>query len=358
MKITGDLSNGRYYLELAVEELPEGSLMSFDLVKQSESLVSFSSVEGVVHNGAVVSYDKFVKGDLLAYLVNFDENLVKVYKNGLSVYSAELSDADTLNFSLKLGAENQLVSIVANPEIPEGHNLMAAGFTKKAKKGAIRQLLAEEEKQDYHIKYKVVPVFLNRTENVLESQKAFMNPEQLEQWESYKNKFLELFRNGTASELVMYLDEYSLSKSKQAIDLANEDINPGQKELIYYRQLEKCSVEDMRELYKILQKFNKNVTSNLNLINLHIENKESITKVQSVFIGARQYIFYQVKKDKLQGVIGSTHSDVRPNITVDRTKAKFKKDRGEIDSQGQFSIFGQIFRALVNNENRMYRNSE
>jgi hypothetical protein len=358
VKTTGELNNGRYYLELSVQEMPEGSLISFDLVKQSESLVSFSSVEGVLHNGNLVSSDKFEKGDSLAYLVNFDENVVKVYKNGYSVYSGELSDADTLNFSLKLGAENQLVNIVANPDIPEGHNLMAAGFTKKAKKGALRQLLADEEKQDYHIKYKVVPVFLNRTESVLESQKAFLNPEQLEQWGSYKNKFLELFRNGTASELVMYLDEYSLSKSKQAIDLANEDINPGQKELIYYRQLEKSSVEDMRELYKILQKFNKNVTSNLNLINLHIENKESITKVQSVFIGARQYIFYQVKKGKLDGVISSTHSDPRPNITVDRPKANFKKNRGEVDSQGQFSIFGQIFRALANNENRQFRNSE
>jgi hypothetical protein len=51
-------------------------------------------------------------------------------------------------------------------------------------------------------------------------------------------------------------------------------------------------------------------------------------------------------------VIGSTHSDVRPNITVGRSKANFKKKRSEVDTLGQFSIFGQIFHALAQKENR------
>ncbi len=42
--------------------------------------MNLRSVEGVVHNGAVVSNEKFVKGDLLDYLVKFDENVVKYAK--------------------------------------------------------------------------------------------------------------------------------------------------------------------------------------------------------------------------------------------------------------------------------------
>ena len=135
VKTTGDLNNGSYYLELLVEELPEGSLLSFNLVKQNEPLVSFSSVDGKMLNGNNLAYEKFTKGDSLANLVNLEENSLKVFKNGSAVYTTELTETETLNFSVKFGAEHQLVSIVANPEIPEGYNLMASGFTKKAKKG-------------------------------------------------------------------------------------------------------------------------------------------------------------------------------------------------------------------------------
>lgn len=77
-----------------------------------------------------------------------------------------------------------------------------------------------------------------------------MSQEQIEQWENeYKPKFSAFFKDGTSEQLVSYLDEISLAKGYNVLELTDENINPGERELVYYEQLEKISVEDMREIY-------------------------------------------------------------------------------------------------------------
>ena len=83
-----------------------------------------------------------------------------------------------------------------------------------------------------------------------------------------------------------------------------------------------------------------------------------MTDLQRVFIGARCYIFFALKKGLLQDLMSKSNNDQREDITIDRPKAARHRDRKDVDIQGQFSIFGQIYRHLMKYANKQYRNSE
>lgn len=366
VKVTGELGNARYYFEVQLNEMPQGSLLALEVVKGTNILASFDSISGA-KVGDVVTDVSFREGDRIGvYLTMQQKAEVKFSKNGSWVATGQLNSETNINFNLKLGAAGQSCQIVTQPEIPEGENLMRTSVFRKKVKRSVLQIVGaligksdEEDKNEYHIKFKASPLYSGRNEDIIKVQKSYMNPTQLEQWESsFKDKYLTLFKNNTGAELVMYLDEYSLNKGRNPLELTVEEINPGPRELIYYTQLEKCPIDDMRELYKILQSFNNKIKDNLALINLHIESREDITLVQKVFIGARNYIFYSLKKDRFTSLLNSTNSDSRPSIQVDRTRAGRRKLRGDVDTQGQFSCFGQIYRALLEKPHREYRNSE
>jgi hypothetical protein len=366
VKVMSELGNAKYYLEVQVTEMPQESLMALELLKGTNVLASFNSISGA-NLGQESQYASFREGDRIGIYLNMeDKATVKFSKNGYWVFTGQFDPETNINFNLKLGAAGQSCSIVTNPELPDGESLMRTAVHRKKVKRSMLQIVGsligkgdEEDKNEYSIKFKACPVYSGRNERIIEVQKSYMSPAQLEQWEtSFKDKYLSLFKNNTGAELVMYLDEYSLNKGKNPLELTPDDINPGPRELIYYTQLEKCSVEDMRELYLILQSFNNKIKNNLALINLHIDSREEITMVQKVFIGARNYIFYSLKKDRFTSILTSTNSDARPSIQVDRTRAGRRKLRGDVDSQGQFSCLGQIYRATLEKPHREFRNSE
>jgi hypothetical protein len=117
------------------------------------------------------------------------------------------------------------------------------------------------------------------------------------------------------------------------MELNEEQLNPEEKDLIYFKQLEKVPKEEIRELYEILKIFNQNVTNILPLLDLHIEARNKMTMIQKSFVGSRCYIFDELKKKQFNDFITKTNVDTRASITIDRPKAARHKQRGAVDTQ-------------------------
>ena len=117
------------------------------------------------------------------------------------------------------------------------------------------------------------------------------------------------------------------------MELNDEQLNPEEKDLIYYKQLETVPLDEIRELYQVLKIFNQNVNSVLPLLDLHIENRGKMTLIQKSFVGSRSYIFDELKKKQFNDFITKTNVDARPSITIDRPKAARHQQRGAIDTQ-------------------------
>ena len=179
-----------------------------------------------------------------------------------------------------------------------------------------------------------------------------------DKWESHRSVYLELFVSGAAEELVIYLDQFCPLKSKSPLELTKADIAPTKEELIYYPELEKLADNQdlIYKLYVMLQNFNKRVEGSLYLFDLHLG--EHLTDMQKIFIGCRGYFFFKIKNDLLSKFLEKTKTDSRAEIPIDRPKASRHRLKGETDVAGQFSIFGQIYRALSGVNNKGFRNPE
>jgi hypothetical protein len=49
-----------------------------------------------------------------------------------------------------------------------------------------------------------------------------------------------------------------------------------------------------------------------------------------------------MKNEKFNSVLSDTGTDGRPEIRLNRGKANILRQRGKMDSQGVFSVFGQL----------------
>ena len=209
-------------------------------------------------------------------------------------------------------------------------------------------------------KFTATAEFKGRSQEVIDAVISLAAPEIKTEWANdYLPKFTNYFKIGAVEQLVMYLDELvSKVANKEILKLTNEDINPTPEELIYYPDLEKVPIDDIRELYQILVIFNNEVSKDMSLINLRIDSYETMTEMQRVFMGSRNYIFFMIKNKTFREVLTKSNCDARPEITVDRPKAMRHRYRKDVDSLGQFSIFGQIYRALATKRNNEFRNPE
>lgn len=156
----------------------------------------------------------------------------------------------------------------------------------------------------------------------------------------------------------MYLDELSVKADKNLLEFLPEDLSPEAKDLALYPNLEKVPLEDMRELMTIIIEFNKKINSFLTLLDLKMSSREKMTEMQRALVGARNFMFFRMKKDIMQEILEKTKTTNQDEITIDRPMAARHRDKGEIDVKGQFSIYGQLYRIFNQKANSNYRNPE
>jgi len=348
------ITYGQYYVEAQIKSGGQIGLGIFSSSsKASKDIEDPKQVcyysDGRVKNQSTNQAKEFGEGSTIGVYVNMDLLQVQFYLNGEVVFSdpnlQPLNEGENYTFAAILTTSSQSITLSQSPNLPSGLDLM--------------KIDEDRETQEYGYKIKVVPEFKGRHPDVIKSVLSFMNEESKKEWfEVYKPKYSHLFKCGAVDQLVIYLDEFSQMKGKDILKLTNDDLTPTEAELIYYPELEKLSVDEIRQLYQIILDFNKRIENSLYLFNLHIESYESMNELQRVFMGSRNYIFFILKNTLLKDCLGKTNSDVRTEITVDRPKAMRHRHRKDVDVNGQFSIFGQVYRGLITKGNRDFRNAE
>ena len=298
--------------------------------------------EGTVEE---LKVDPYGENDIIGIFVDFESNAVEFYKNDSLVTRIQgklLENLETQSYKFVgvLYAAEQSLSILAGH--PSHLNLLS--------------ISSDLVSKEWGYKFKVTPEFKGRSYHAVQNFLASSPEEFNTNWTAYKNKYIAAFQSNAAEELVSYIDQFSASKGKEPTAITQEEIEPQESELVYYPELEKLSKEDIKKLFLIIQQFNKRVENSLYLFNLNIG--ENISDMQKVLLGSRNYIFFKLKNDIFKKVLEKTKNDIRTEINIDRPKAARHRLKKEIDSEGQFSIFGQIYRAMAAVENKGYRNSE
>lgn len=340
-----EFNAGKHFVEVTVNtEGRVGLGFAFKSTVENKQIENESSV--LVYSDT----DNFTVGDVIGSYADFDAGEFKFYKNGAHFATRPTGfpiteETEALKFVTILTAINQAVTISANPAIPAEIDIL--------------NVTSDAESALWGYKFKITPEFKGRNIKLIESYLGFGTEELKTEWRDvYAPKFKHLFKTGAAEQLVNYLDEFTQSKGKDVLSLTPEEIDPTEAELIYYPELEKVSKEDLRGLYQILANFNKRVDSSLYLFNLHIDSYQSMSELQRVFTGSRNFIFFKIKNTLFKDTLTKTNVDSRAEINIDRPKAARHRDRKEVDTLGQFSVFGQIFRNMISKTNKEFRNSE
>lgn len=79
-------------------------------------------------------------------------------------------------------------------------------------------------------------------------------------------------------------------------------------------------------------------------VNLDITKNKSF--IQKLYIEARNYLFEHEKSIKFKECLQKSFTNNMFSLTVDRTKAAAMKNRGKVDHEGGWSVFGQLTRIL------------
>jgi len=349
-EIAQDLRVGRNYIEIEVKSsnpVKLGLALKSKLKDvESEGCLFYSSDGNVcLPDGEVVCLEAYGKGDIIGIYSDVLKQETWFFKNEKGVkFGFNLSPEDEpVYFTAFLSKEGDSLRINENCTWPEELQMLNP---------------REEPTEKWGYRFKALPAYDRQKIDQVDSILSYLSAEDKEQWEAYYNKFSQLIVNGVAEQLVMYLDEFSASKGINILELDPNEIKPTPNELIYYPDLEKVPKEDLQSLFKILVSFNKETQSFLNFFNLHIDSLEKLDKFQKAFIGCRSFIFFKIKNEPFKAILDKTNTDVKPEITIDRPKASRHRQRKDVDVQGQFSIFGQIYRNMIQSSNRDLRNSE
>ena len=353
---TGEnLTAGKNLIEVVVNSLGKVALgFALNANVETKDLDNYYTVlynsDGIVtYHREEVKVEEFTMGDVISCFFDFDRLTLAFYKNGRKVFdgiSEPLENGSSLNLVAVLNDEKQSLSISGELKFPIDVELIRNNDPAAT--------------NTWGYKFNANFEFKGRGSEITKAVLKMVSQDLTSEWSSeYLPKFSTYFKNGVAEQLVMYLDEW-ISKvvEKHILKLAIEDINPTPEELIFYPDLEKVPIDDMRELYQILLLFNNEISKDMNMINLHIESNDDMSELQRVFMGSRNFIFFNSKYSIFKEILGKTNSDSRPEITVDRPKAMRHRHRKDVDTNGQFSIYGQIFRAINLKTNQEFRNSE
>ncbi|OMJ88244.1 hypothetical protein SteCoe_9826 [Stentor coeruleus] len=352
--IQNQLTCGRYYCEFEFTTIADKTLVVPFVAKESinrtqsvlGSCAGYKNTGNIIVGSNTTSCKGFKTSEIIGMYLDFTKPEVRFYKNKLLVAACKIDlSNEPYRFGVMLSQAGQDVKVYSTSEPPEDVDLLG-----------VRQQLRYGHGQSWGYKFKVTPIFSDRTKECMEQALKHASEEDRNKWKEYYEKFSTSLRNGAAEELVTYIDESVISLGKSSMSFASTDINPSPESLIYYKNLEKLPVKDIQELYKIIKLFNSNVKSNLSMFNLHIS--ETPTDLQKAFLRARKYIFFDIKKDLFNTQLDKTKNDSRPDIIVDRTKAMRYKSLGRIDTQAQFSVFGQVLRSMNQKNNTDFRNTE
>ena len=288
-----------------------------------------------------IAGEAWATGDVIGCLVGIEENIVNFYRNNNLVASLQgkLQDIPYKFVGVLNGIEQAL-------EITPGHPETVDLFT----------ISSDAVSTAWGYKLKVIPEFKGRSFSSLNTYLSAITEEQRGNWGTYKSVMTEAFQNNTAEELVSYIDQYSAAKGKDPLSMTIEEVEPTESELIYYPDLEKLGKDNIKKLFAVLLHFNKRVDNSLYLFDLSIG--DFVNDMQKVLLGSRSYIFFRLKNELFKKALDKSKNDIRTEINIDRPKAARHKSKKEVDSEGQFSIFGQIYRAMAAIDNRGYRNAE
>jgi hypothetical protein len=349
-------SSGKHYISLQISKLPAKSAMLIgfipDSLERSQSMIGnntlvYRNIGNAFFSGQSVACKTFVEGDELGAYIDFSSKEVRFYKNSVQTASSHFElPVQDYKFAVMFTAEGQEVKLLNERIVPEDIDLLNVPRS------------SEMVSASWGLKIKVRPIYVGRNIKHMESLLSRANPEILKKWNEYRPKYVKYFQDGTAEELVRYLDELGAKSEKKTMQMNPEDLNPNPKDLVYYRSLEKLKLEDMRELFRIVKKFNQNVEDELPLFDLHVENEQYLTEIQRIVMASRNILFLDNKKTLLQGMLDKTKTDNSSEITIDRPKALRNKERGVVDTEGQISVFGQIYRAINSKPNNAFRHPE
>ncbi|CAG9317539.1 unnamed protein product [Blepharisma stoltei] len=349
---TARVENGRHYAEVKICSEEEVGVGFFHQSSIEENKAEDQRQAIYYSTGKISSHDSgtdgFTTGDTIGCYIDMEAKQIMFFKNGIFLIrfiNENIAIGETYKFGAVLTVQNQSLAIIADPNIPNEIDILNP--------------VEAPDKEEWGYKVKVVPSFRGRNAKITESILSFLSEETQKEWkDGYRAKFLQLFKSGAADQLVIYLDEMTQAKGLEVLQLTPENLNPTADELIYYPELERLSKDDITELYKILVNFNSRIENLLYLFNLHVESYSSMTELQRVFMGSRNYIFFKLKNGLLKEGLSKTACESRTEITVDRPKAARHRHRKDVDVNGQFSVFGQVYRLMLTKGNREYRNSE
>lgn len=359
LQVTGlALQAGRHYIEFLVKKVKDADKLQIGLIPDTservgsiikENTVCYQSNGSVYINNAEKTVDSIKPLDKVGIYMDLEKSLIIIYKNSIEICSSQFNIESTKNyvFAVSFDSDKQEIIILKKPNIPNEIDLL--GIHKDILPGAVGK--------EWGYKFKVTPYFTGQSKmKVVEC----LTKVQLEKWKAYIDKHLSCISKATEEQLVQYIDEFCTSKKKDPMKLDPEEISPTPQDLRHYRLLEELSVPDLKDMFKIILYFNKQVEKILPLISLDLtsSSRDSLDELQKLFLSTREYIFSTLKNNMFNSVISSTNSDSRPDISVDRTKAMRIKYSGKVDSQAIISLFGQIYRAINSTPPRNFRNHE
>jgi hypothetical protein len=359
LQVTGlALQAGRHFVEFLVKKVKEGDKLQVGMIPDTqertgslvkETTVCYQSSGSVFVNGSEKTVEPIRATDRVSFFVDLEKSQVSVYKNLVEVFTGPINPEHSKNyvFAVSFDSDKQEVLIVKKPTIPGDIDLI--GVNREVQAGAVAK--------EWGYKFKVTPCFTgNQKMKVIEC----LPDRQLEKWKGYIDKYLNNISKATEEQLVQYVDEFCAGKKKDPMKLDPEEIAPSQQDLRHYRLLEDIQVVDLREMFKMILSFNKQIEKILPLISLDLttSSRESLDELQRLFLSTREYIFATLKNNMFNAVISGTNSESRPDVSIDRTKAMRMKYSGKIDSQAIVSIFGQLYRAINNSPPRNFRNQE
>ena len=329
------LDSGRHYFQVQITKAGEIGLGLLNVDSESweseNNSVFWSSHEQT----------SFAEGDVVGLLADFDGQALELFKNRRSLVRLTGKAFEGIyRFFAVLKTKDSVLEI--KNEEPKWLEILTID--------------SERVSKEFGYKIKVTPEFKGRSVGAMDNFLKSSPQEFKEAWEAYRNSILPYFRSTAVEELVMFIDQFAASKGKDPVALTQEDLIIKKTELIYYPELEKVEEGNIFKLYQILQNFNKRVQSSLYLFDLNF--KSELTDLQKFLIGSRNFIFFDIKNKLLKGVMEKTKNDSRTEINIDRPKAARHRNKKEVDSEGLFSIFGQIYRAMSAVINSNYRNSE
>lgn len=359
LQVTGlALQAGRHYIELLIKKVKDNDKLQVGMIPDTQertgSLIKdnsfcYQSNGSIFVNNVEKTVEPLRLMDRVGFYVDLEKNFICAYKNSVEVYSGAIIVEANKNyvFAVSFDCDRQEVLINKKPNIPAEIDLI--GINREIAPGAVGK--------EWGYKFIVTPCFTGAQKmKVIEC----LTERQLEKWKSYIDKHLSSITKATEEQLVQYIDEYCVQKKKDPMKLDPEEIAPTQQDLRHYRLLEDINVVDLREMFKMILSFNKQIEKILPLISLDLTNssRDSLDELQKLFLSTREYIFATLKNNLFNGVISSTNSESRPDVSIDRTKAMRLKYSGKIDSQAIVSIFGQLYRAINTSPPRNFRNSE